>query len=192
MNAMAAQSWLEPLGEREQQILGLISEGFSNREIAQKLSLSLDTVKWYNKQLFSKLGVSSRTQAAAAARQYGLLGTPKPSRAKGTDRPQHNLPHSPTSFIGRQNELAEVKGLLQTSRLVVLTGAGGSGKTRLALQVANSMLGYYPDGAWLVELAPLSEPELVPTAIADALGVSQRGDSAVLTKIKHFLRPKRL
>ena len=146
MDAKAVQSWHEPLGEREQQILGLISDGLSNREIAQRLSLSLDTIKWYNKQLFSKLGVSSRSLAAATARQYGLLGIPAPSRAESKARPLHNLPHIPTSFIGRESELAEIKRLLQASHLVVLTGAGGSGKTRLALQAAYELVDRYPDG----------------------------------------------
>ena len=193
MDAKAVvQSWHEPLGEREQQILGLISDGLSNREIAQKLSLSLDTIKWYNKQLFSKLGVSSRTQAAATARQYGLLDMPAPSRAENKARSLHNLPHIPTSFIGRESELAEIKRLLQASHLVVLTGAGGSGKTRLALQAAYELVDYYPDGVWLVELAPLSDPSLVPNAIADVLRVNQSGEAPLTANIQHFLRSRRM
>ena len=65
--------WSEPLSQREVEILRLISDGLTNREIAQKLVLSVDTVKWYNKQLYSKLGVSSRTQAASLARQKSIL-----------------------------------------------------------------------------------------------------------------------
>jgi non-specific serine/threonine protein kinase len=172
--------------------LSLISDGYTNREIARKLSLSLDTIKWYNKQLFSKLGVSSRTQATAVAREYGLLDA-QPSPPVGEQAlPKHNLPHIPTSFIGRQHEIAEIKRLLQTSDLVVLTGAGGSGKTRLALQVATEIVGNFPDGAWFVDLSPLSDPELVPNALATTLGVSQQGESALMEKIKHFLQPKRL
>jgi predicted ATPase/DNA-binding CsgD family transcriptional regulator len=192
MTDSAAQSWYEPLNQRESQILSLISEGYSNREIAHQLSLSLDTIKWYNKQLYSKLGVSSRTQASAAAREHRLLVAQSPAPVEEKALPEHNLPQIPTSFIGRQHEIAEIKQLLQKFRLVVLTGAGGSGKTRLALQVAAQLAGNFPDGAWLVELAPLSEPEMVPNAIADTLGVSQRGETALLEKIVHFLRPRRL
>ncbi len=192
MSISAVQSWHDPLNERESQILSLISEGQSNREIARELSLSLNTIKWYNKQIYSKLGVSSRTQAVAAAREYGLLDT-QPSLPIGEQAlPKHNLPQIPTTFIGRQHEMAEVRRLLQTSRLVVLTGAGGSGKTRLALQVAAEIVGNFPDGVWLVELAQLSDPELVPNAIADTLGVSQRGETSLVVKIKNLLRPKRL
>ena len=71
---------MEPLAAREIQILSLISEGLSNREISQKLFLTTGTVKWYNKQIFRKLGVSSRTQAAATGRVLGLL---PPSRGPG-------------------------------------------------------------------------------------------------------------
>ncbi len=192
MSVTAVQPWHEPLGERELQILSLISEGYSNREIAQRLSLSLDTVKWYNKQLFSKLGVSSRTQAVAAARQYRLLDALEPAQADAEARPQHNLPYIPTSFIGRRKEIAEVKHLLQTSRLVVLTGAGGSGKTRMALQAAYELIGSYPDGIWLVELTPLSDPAQVPDAIAGVLRVIQSGNAPLVSSIQHFLQPKRL
>jgi DNA-binding winged helix-turn-helix (wHTH) protein len=76
--------------------------------------------------------------------------------------PKHNLPQQLTSFIGREKEIAELKDLLGTARLLTLTGAGGCGKTRLALQVAGDLLEFYPDGIWLVEFAALAEPGLVP------------------------------
>src|SRR5919199_4295928 len=72
---------------------------------------------------------------------------------------RHNLPLELTSFVGREREIAEVKRLLADNRLLTLTGPGGCGKTRLALAVADEVLEGYEDGAWLVELAPLSEPE---------------------------------
>jgi hypothetical protein len=76
-------------------------------------------------------------------------------------RPDNNLPLELTSFIGREREMAEVSRLLGTDRLVTLTGLGGSGKTRLALAVASEMVGRFEDDVWLVELAPLSDPDLV-------------------------------
>ncbi|HKP89614.1 MAG TPA: AAA family ATPase, partial [Thermoleophilaceae bacterium] len=83
----------------------------------------------------------------------------------------NNLPYEPTSFVGRERELAEVRRLLEGRRLVTLTGAGGCGKTRLAVQAAASAIGRFDEGTWVVELAAVSDPELVGQAVADALGV---------------------
>ena len=80
--------------------------------------------------------------------------------------------------MGREREMVEVKRTLAMTRLLTLTGAGGSGKTRLALEVARDLVSAYPDGVWLVELAPLSESELVAQAVAGALGVSERPGSS--------------
>ena len=85
---------------------------------------------------------------------------------------RHNLPIALTSFIGRDRELREVARLLDRNRLVTLTGAGGSGKTRLAVEAATARLGAAHDGVWLVELAGLGDPALVPDAIASALDLT--------------------
>src|SRR6516165_6706804 len=84
----------------------------------------------------------------------------------------NNLPIQLTSFIGREREKSEVGRLLFTNHLVTLTGSGGAGKTRLALQVAAEALEAFPDGVWLAELAAMSSPNLIPKAVASALGVS--------------------
>src|SRR5205814_8595526 len=81
----------------------------------------------------------------------------------------HNLPRQLTSFIGREREMAEIRRLLSTTSLLTLTGAGGTGKTRLALQVAAELVEAYADGVWLVELAALADPALVPQTVASAL-----------------------
>ena len=94
------------------------------------------------------------------------------SPAQGARR--HNLPLERTSFIGREREALEVKRLLAMTRLLTLTGAGGCGKTRLALKVTRELVGAYPEGPWLVDLAPLPEAELVPQAVAHALGVPEQ------------------
>jgi predicted ATPase/class 3 adenylate cyclase/Tfp pilus assembly protein PilF len=86
---------------------------------------------------------------------------------------QTNLPVQPTPFVGRERELAELLDLLRSHRLVTLTGAGGSGKTRLALQVAAEMVGECPDGTWFVPLASLRDPELVLPTIAQVVGGTQ-------------------
>jgi hypothetical protein len=75
---------------------------------------------------------------------------------KMLDLYRHNLPAQTTSFIGRENEIAEIKQALHEHRLVTLTGSGGTGKTRLSLQVAAALLNQFPDGVWLIELAPLT------------------------------------
>jgi predicted ATPase/DNA-binding CsgD family transcriptional regulator len=83
--------------------------------------------------------------------------------------PRHNLPHVPSSFVGRRREVAEVNSVLSRSRLVTLTGAGGMGKTRIALQVADGALSHYDGGVWLAELAPVVDPDLLPEALAAVL-----------------------
>ena len=103
----------------------------------------------------------------------------------------HNLPLQLSSFIGRERETAEARRLLATGRLLTLTGPGGSGKTRLALQVAAEVIEELPDGVWLVELAALTDPSLLPQSIAAALGLGEEGGARTLTEtLTDALRPK--
>ena len=97
------------------------------------------------------------------------------SQTNGTP---HNLPHQLTSFIGREKEITEVADLLKTHHLVTLTGPGGTGKTRLSLQVVSDLLAIYPDGVWLVEFASISEPALVAFEVANWVGLKESGKSA--------------
>ena len=78
----------------------------------------------------------------------------------------HNLPIQLTSFIGREREMAEAKQLLANTRLLTLTGPGGTGKTRLSLQLAQELLPIFTNGVWLVELAPLTDPSFIPQTLA--------------------------
>jgi predicted ATPase/DNA-binding SARP family transcriptional activator len=100
---------------------------------------------------------------------------------------RHNLPLQLTRFIGREREMAQVKDLLATDRLVTLTGAGGCGKTRLALQVAGDLVECVA-GVRLVELAPLADPTLVPQAVASALGVREDPGQALTAALAAALR----
>jgi hypothetical protein len=84
----------------------------------------------------------------------------------------NNLPIARTAFIGREQDVAEVKALLSDRGLVTLVGSGGVGKTRLAVQVGIELLERYPDGVWFVDLAPIADPELVSSVIAQTLGMS--------------------
>jgi predicted ATPase/DNA-binding SARP family transcriptional activator/DNA-binding CsgD family transcriptional regulator len=104
---------------------------------------------------------------------------------------KHNLPAPRTSFVGREQEMVEIRRELAMTRLLTLTGAGGSGKTRLALEVARDLVGAYPDGVWLVELAPLSEPELVAQEVAATLEVPERPGQPLAATLVAALRPKR-
>jgi non-specific serine/threonine protein kinase len=105
---------------------------------------------------------------------------------------KHNLPSQLTSFIGREQEIAELKESLATSRLVTLTGAGGAGKTRLAIEVAGAVIDGHPDGVWLVELGSLAEPTLVPQAVASVLAIKDQPGRPLLDTIAESLASKRL
>jgi predicted ATPase/DNA-binding XRE family transcriptional regulator len=105
---------------------------------------------------------------------------------------KHNLPHPVSSFIGRERQIAEVKHLVESSQLVTLTGAGGSGKTRLALQVAGQMLDQFPEGVWFVGFAPLSESTLVQQTIASVLRVREEASRPLLETLADYLHPRKL
>ncbi|WP_244975427.1 helix-turn-helix transcriptional regulator [Mycobacterium kubicae] len=104
----------------------------------------------------------------------------------------HHLPAQLTSFVGRHNELAEVRSLLQDNRLLTLAGAGGVGKTRLAVQVAATVAESYDDGTWYVDLAPLTDPDLVPITVARALGLPDQQGRAPLAALLQFIGGRRL
>ena len=131
--------------------------------------------KWYTRQIYAKLGVNSRKEAIQRASELGLLDfKPIP-----TLHP-HNLPAALTPFVGRRNELEQVRQLLADPayRLLTLTGAGGVGKTRLALRVAAELQGHYPQGICLVELASLSDPDLLPQTLAAAFNLRPEREPA--------------
>ncbi len=104
----------------------------------------------------------------------------------------NNLPQQVTSFVGRETQVAEVKGLLNRTRLLTLTGSGGSGKTRLSLQVAADLLDGAGDGVWLVELAALSDPAIVPQAVANVLGIKEEPGKGLQQTLVAALNAKRL
>ena len=103
----------------------------------------------------------------------------------------NNLPTQLTTFIGRENEMTEVKKELETHRLVTLTGSGGTGKTRLSLQVAAEVLDRFPQGVWFIELAPLADPELITQTILSAIGITEQKGKSPLELLKGYLREKK-
>ncbi|HEY7035906.1 MAG TPA: NB-ARC domain-containing protein, partial [Thermomicrobiales bacterium] len=106
----------------------------------------------------------------------------------------HNLPYLPTSLVGRERETAEIRGLLLRDdvRLVTLTGPGGTGKTRLAIHVAAGLLEDFADGVFLVDLAALADPDLVPSVVARTLGVREEPERPVIESIVEWLRNRRV
>ena len=125
LNEDMAQVWIEPFNSRELEVLRLLSDGLSNREIAEKLYLSIDTIKWYNKQMYIKLGVTNRTQAAKRAAELKLLESEQIYLAQGKERVvAGNLPAQISSYVGRKKEIGEIKDLLRKNRLVTLTEIG--------------------------------------------------------------------
>jgi DNA-binding SARP family transcriptional activator len=106
--------------------------------------------------------------------------------------PKTNLPIPLTSFIGREKDITEIVRLLDKHRLVTLTGLGGVGKTRLAIQSSNELLSQFKDGVWWVELAPLTEDRLVLQAVAQMLGVRQAPNRPLSEALKTFLSEKQL
>jgi predicted ATPase/DNA-binding SARP family transcriptional activator len=106
-------------------------------------------------------------------------------------RPLGELPRELSSFVGREHEISEVKRLLADTRLLTLTGAGGSGKTRLALAVAQDLLEVFEDGVWWVGLASLSDPNLVPQALASALGVREAPERLLTDALIEHLKPRK-
>ena len=104
----------------------------------------------------------------------------------------HNLPAALNSFIGREREIAEIESLLGSARLVTVTSIGGTGKTRLSLQLAGELLDDYPDGIWFVELAPVSDERRVPQAVASVLGVKEEAGLPVAQALVKHVKDRRL
>jgi len=129
-----------------------------------------------------------RRQEQILLRDVALDG-PEPAKPP---RPQHNLPAQRNTFIGRRRELAELAGLLRTHRLVCVTGPPGSGKTRLAIEVATRLLEEFPHGVCFVSLAETTDPQLIPSAIRAALGVPEPAHRPADRALADHLRSRRL
>jgi non-specific serine/threonine protein kinase len=104
----------------------------------------------------------------------------------------NNLPRQTTSFVGRERALADCRELQRSARLLTLTGVGGSGKTRLALQLAEGLVSEYPDGLWFLDLAPLTDPDRVPQAAAASMGIAEESDRPILETLVRALATRRV
>ncbi len=180
---------LEPLTQRERNILAHLVSGKSIKEIANLETLAHSTVKWYLHQIYVKLQVNRRSDAINQARELGLLPTELSSQIIPVPV-KNNLPRQLSSFIGREEEITQLMALVMALPLVTLTGSGGTGKTRLALEVAARVLDTFQDGTWLVSLAPLTDPELVPLVIAASLGMREIPRSSITQALIDFIGRK--
>jgi non-specific serine/threonine protein kinase len=182
----------DPLQEATYQHLIRLHALSGDRASALRLYHTCATV------LERELGVAPSPATQAAYEELRLktpptlpLAPPAPSFPHPR---RHNLPIPLTSFIGRVREQAEVQRLLSATRLLTLTGSGGCGKTRLALEVATDLLlkGEFADGVWWVELATLADPALTPQAVASTLGVQEQPGKLLRETLSDYLRPKKL
>lgn len=179
----------DPLTDREQEILACLAEGLSNREIAGQLHLAYDSVRWYNSQIYSKLGVNNRKDAIERATVLDLLEVESDTpQAEG----KHNLPLPTTPFVGRHHEINELTARLNDGnmRLATILAPGGMGKTRLSLEVARSQIGRYTDGVFFVPLAPLSSPNDIVTTIAENIGFVFHGENPPAQQLVDFLKDR--
>jgi len=125
--------------------------------------------------------------------QLNLPGAPTTFPPLRTpQRYTHNLPPQLTSFVGRRREIATLKRHLRTGRITTLTGPGGGGKTRLALQVGAELLERFPDGLFFIDLAPVSDPDLVPEVVASALRVGEQPGRSRLETLQERLTPQKV
>jgi len=179
---------VEDLTWREQEVLTLLAKRLTNREISDRLHLAETTVKSHVGSIIAKLSVKNRRQAVERANELGLLDPDKKTKSRFT----HALPAQPTPFIGRAEELAEIRRLLDETRLLTLTGAGGIGKTRLALRAASELRDDFEDGIFFVSLAPISSGKHIVQAIAEATGFPLSTEVAPIDQLLSHLRRRQL
>ena len=144
---------------------------------------------------FRDLGERRLKDLTQPMKLYQVLASGIPSEfppLNTLDARPNNLPEQLTSFIGRFEEINKIKELLNQTRLLTLTGSGGSGKTRLAIQVAGDVIDDYSNGVWFIELASLSEGSLLPPAIAKEFGLKEEPDRSPEQTLREYLKDKEM
>lgn len=179
---------VENLTWREREVLTLLARRLTNREIGDRLHLTENTVKSHVGNIIGKLGVKNRRQAVEHAKELDLLDLDRKTASKFT----HALPAEPTPFIGRTEELAEIRRLLDETRLLTLIGAGGIGKTRLALRAASDLHDHFENGVFFVSLAPISSGKHIVQTIAEAIGFPLSTEVAPIDQLLSHLRRRQL
>jgi len=188
-------------------VLAALGEHLTNAEIAARLFISVRTVESHVSSLLRKLQLSDRRALAAAAAnlrpvpgqapgwhtagaQAAADGRAAGRQASGAQAEVALLPAPLTSFVGRAAERAALAAALREHRLVTAVGPGGVGKTRLALAVTGDVAGRYADGAWYVDLVPVTDPAMVAPAIAAALGLGEQQGRSSEDIVAGWLAPR--
>lgn len=173
---------------REQEVLILLADRLTNREIADRLHLAESTVKDYVGKILGKLYVKNRREAVERANALGLLDG---NREIEVRRPT-NLPAERTPFVGRRDELGDIKSCLEKARLLTLIGPGGIGKTRLALKAAEETADDFENGSFFVALAPLQSLEHIIQTIAEAVKFPLATHENPKHQLLRYLKKKQL
>lgn len=187
-----ADYMLEELKARELEIIQLMADGATNQQIADKLYISTNTVRWYNKQIYSKFGVNSRIKVVNLAREWGLIDRDVQTSHYPSSEPVqallHNIPQVLTSFVGRQADLKHLADLLFSSKLLTLVGPPGVGKTRLAIELAKQLAAeqVFKD-IFYTPLANLTQAQFVPQAVLQSLGLRESAQSDVMATLQSFI-----
>ena len=178
--------YLEPLTNREMDVLKLLAKGSSNQDIAAALQVEVSTVKWYNSQIYAKLQVKNRKQAVIRAQTLGILEV---DSADPLLRVLHNLPADTLPFIGREREIKEIITQLNDDniRLITIVGAGGMGKSRLSIEVGRQLLPRFLQGVYFISLAPITTTEQIITTIADTIGFKFHSDVKAKQQLLDYL-----
>lgn len=190
-NRRADVGVFDSLTERENEILACLVHGMSNREVSDRLNLAVTTVKWYTRQIYNKLGVNSRREAVALAKDYGLFQLSVTQSTKI----RHNLPAETTPFIGRKREIDTVTNLLEQPkhRLLTILAPGGMGKSRLAMQIGRIHPDRFADGIYFVALQSLSASEQIVVTIGESIGfVFVPGERSPEQQLLDFLKNKEM
>jgi len=164
--------------------------GLSQLGLAQALGVTSNTVaRWERgEQRISNPERLSAVLVRLSAKAKGSTRDGEPASARP---PPTNLPNQVSTFVGRHSEVRELKRVLRTRRLLTLTGAGGIGKTRLALQVGAALRDRFPDSVRFIDLAPVTEAEFVPQAFATALAVMEESHRPLVETIQRALSAQR-
>ncbi len=182
---------LDEFKARELEIISLMAEGLSNQEIADTLFITKETVRWYNKQIYSKLGTSRRIEAIALAREWGLIDEPD----SVTPKPLLNrLPLTTGPFLGREDELHKLVDWLadKTIRLITLVATGGMGKSRLSLELAHQVQEHYYDGAVFIDLTLIRNADDIAQLAIRTLGLQRNGSMSAQDVFFNYCREKSL
>ncbi|SDT28446.1 LuxR C-terminal-related transcriptional regulator [Jiangella sp. DSM 45060] len=180
---MSKQAATTAISAREAEVLALVGDHRSNAEIAAQLVISVRTVETHVSSLLRKLGAPDRRALATLAAEA--------AHAERTTQALAALPAPLNPFIGRAGERRELRAAVGEHRLVTAVGPGGVGKTRLALAVAADLAADFADGVWFADLVPVTDPAMVGSAVAGALGVGEQQGRGIDDSVTAALADRR-